>query len=173
MVTSLLTKELKLSSGKKTAFSTNGAGSTCSRHLACRRMQIDPFLIYLNKVQDKTILYTTKMEESITRCSQNGQYFPSTIHECKNESLASGVLAESSKWFGSLPHFLIYLFQCIWFYVEVLDPLRLKLCIESVDYFRQDSHFYYINPAIHEDGRSSHLLRSSLISFFRDLKFLS
>ena len=35
-------------------------------------------------------------------------------------------------------------------------------CIESVDCFWQDGHFYYIN-----------LLRSFLISFFRDLKFLS
>jgi hypothetical protein len=46
-------------------------------------------------------------------------------------------------------------------------------CIESVDCFWQDSHLDYIDLSIHEDGRSFHLLRSSLISFFRDLKFLS
>ena len=28
----------------------------------------------------------------------------------------------------ALPHFLLYKFQCIWFYVEVLDPLGLELC---------------------------------------------
>jgi hypothetical protein len=26
------------------------------------------------------------------------------------------------------PHFLLYKFQCLWFYVEVFDPLRLQLC---------------------------------------------
>jgi hypothetical protein len=26
------------------------------------------------------------------------------------------------------PHFLLYGFQCLWFYTEVLDPLRLELC---------------------------------------------
>jgi hypothetical protein len=26
------------------------------------------------------------------------------------------------------PHFLFYKFQCIWFYVEVLDSLGIKLC---------------------------------------------
>jgi hypothetical protein len=30
--------------------------------------------------------------------------------------------------FQALPHFLLYKFQCLWFYVEFLDPLRLELC---------------------------------------------
>ena len=46
-------------------------------------------------------------------------------------------------------------------------------CIESVYCFWQDGYFYYINLAIHEHGTSFHLLRSSSISFFKDLKFLS
>ena len=29
--------------------------------------------------------------------------------------------------FEALPHFLLYKFQCLWFYVEVFDPLRLEL----------------------------------------------
>jgi hypothetical protein len=30
--------------------------------------------------------------------------------------------------FEAFPHFLLYKFQCLWFYVEVFDPLRLELC---------------------------------------------
>jgi hypothetical protein len=45
-------------------------------------------------------------------------------------------------------------------------------CIESIDCFQQDSHFAILILLIHEHGRSFHLLRSSSISFFRDLKFL-
>jgi hypothetical protein len=30
--------------------------------------------------------------------------------------------------FEDFPHFLLYEFQCLWFYVEFLDPLRLELC---------------------------------------------
>jgi hypothetical protein len=43
--------------------------------------------------------------------------------------------------------------------------------MEFVDGFWQDGHFYYIKPAIHAHGRSFHLLRCSLISFFRELIF--
>ena len=46
-------------------------------------------------------------------------------------------------------------------------------CIESVDCFRQDSQFTILILPIYEYRRSFHLLRSSSISFFRDLKFLS
>ena len=53
MVTSYLTKELKLSSGKKTAFSTNGASSTGSQHV--EKMQIDPFLCPCAKLKSKWI----------------------------------------------------------------------------------------------------------------------
>jgi hypothetical protein len=45
-------------------------------------------------------------------------------------------------------------------------------CIESIDCFRQDSHFTILTLLIHEHGISFHLLRSPSISFFRDLKFL-
>ena len=45
-------------------------------------------------------------------------------------------------------------------------------CIESVDCFGQDI-FTILILSIHEHGRPFHLLRSSLISFFRDLKLLS
>jgi hypothetical protein len=30
--------------------------------------------------------------------------------------------------FEAFPHFLLYKFQCLWFYVEVFDHLRLELC---------------------------------------------
>ena len=53
MVTRSLTKELKPSSGKKTAFSTNGAGSTISQHF--RIMRIDPFLSPCTKLKSKWI----------------------------------------------------------------------------------------------------------------------
>jgi hypothetical protein len=44
--------------------------------------------------------------------------------------------------------------------------------VDSVEYFYYDGHFYYgIPPNVHE--RSVHLLRSSLISSLRDLKFIS
>jgi hypothetical protein len=46
-----LTRELKPSSGKKTAFSTNGAGSI--GRSACRRMQINPFLSPCTKLKTK------------------------------------------------------------------------------------------------------------------------
>jgi hypothetical protein len=44
-----LTKELKPSSGKKTAFLTNGAGSEC------RKMQINPLLCPCTKLKSKWI----------------------------------------------------------------------------------------------------------------------
>jgi hypothetical protein len=47
-----LTKNLKPSSGKKIAFSRNGAGST---GLACRRMKIDPFVSPCTELQSKWI----------------------------------------------------------------------------------------------------------------------
>jgi hypothetical protein len=43
-------------------------------------------------------------------------------------------------------------------------------CVESVHCFWCGGHFYYV-LLIHEDGKSFHLLPSS-ISFFKDLKFL-
>ena len=49
-----MTRELKPSSGKKTAFSTNGAGTT-GYLLSCRRMRIDPFLSPCTKVKSKWI----------------------------------------------------------------------------------------------------------------------
>ena len=30
--------------------------------------------------------------------------------------------------FEAFPHFLLYKFHCLWFYVEFLDPLGLELC---------------------------------------------
>ena len=48
-----MTKELKLSSGKKTTFSTNGAGSTISQHV--RIIRIDPFLSPCTKLKSKWI----------------------------------------------------------------------------------------------------------------------
>jgi hypothetical protein len=30
--------------------------------------------------------------------------------------------------FKALHHFLLYKFQCLWFYVEIFDPRRLQLC---------------------------------------------
>ena len=45
--------------------------------------------------------------------------------------------------------------------------------IVSVDCFHQDLVFTILILPIQEYGRSFHLLRSSSISFFRDLKFLS
>jgi hypothetical protein len=30
--------------------------------------------------------------------------------------------------FEAFPHFHLYKFQCLWFYMEFLDPLRLELC---------------------------------------------
>jgi hypothetical protein len=45
-------------------------------------------------------------------------------------------------------------------------------CIEFVDCFWYDGHTMLI-LLIHLHGRYFHLLRFSLISFFRDLKFLS
>jgi hypothetical protein len=50
-----LTRELKPSSGKKRAFSTNGAGTTGHHHSSCRRMRIDPFLSFCTKLKCKWI----------------------------------------------------------------------------------------------------------------------
>jgi len=44
-------------------------------------------------------------------------------------------------------------------------------CLEFA--FGEMAIFTILIPPIHEHGRSFHLLRSSLISFFRDLKFSS
>ena len=53
MVTWSLTKKLKPSSGKNTAFSTNGAGKNWQ--LSCRRMWIDPFLSPCTMLKSKWI----------------------------------------------------------------------------------------------------------------------
>ena len=42
-------------------------------------------------------------------------------------------ILHQSEWLRSkpqvtLPHFLLYYFQCLWFHVEILDPLGLELC---------------------------------------------
>ena len=47
-----MTRELKTSGGKKTAFSTNGGGTTDGD---CRSMRIDPFLSPCTKVTSKWI----------------------------------------------------------------------------------------------------------------------
>jgi hypothetical protein len=44
--------------------------------------------------------------------------------------------------------------------------------IESVDCFHQDGYFTLLILPIHENGISFYVSRPSLISFFRDLKFL-
>jgi hypothetical protein len=44
----------------------------------------------------------------------------STSHWCSVQEFFSWAFI-----FKALPHFLLYKFQCIWFYVEVLDPLGL------------------------------------------------
>ena len=46
-------------------------------------------------------------------------------------------------------------------------------CIESIYHFWQDGHFYILILPIHSTEDFFHLLRSSLISFFRYLKFSS
>jgi hypothetical protein len=46
-------------------------------------------------------------------------------------------------------------------------------CIDPVDCFQQDGYFTILILPIYDHGRSLHLQRSSWISFFRDLKFLS
>jgi hypothetical protein len=33
--------------------------------------------------------------------------------------------------FEGFPQFLFYKFQCLWFYVEFFDPLRLQLCTRN------------------------------------------
>jgi hypothetical protein len=58
-----LTSELKPSSGKKTAFSTNGAGTTGGYHV--RRMRIDPFLSPCTKDKTKRIKELHKKPETL------------------------------------------------------------------------------------------------------------
>ena len=50
MVTLSLTKKLKPSNGKKTAFSTNGAGSTDHQHIEECKL-IHPYILYKAQVQ--------------------------------------------------------------------------------------------------------------------------
>ena len=61
--------------------------------------------------------------------------------------------------------------NCSFYLCEELSWIFDQDCIDSVDSFHQDSHFTVLILPIHELGRSFHLLRSSSISFFRDLKF--
>jgi hypothetical protein len=58
--------------------------------------------------------------------------------------------------------------KCTFYLCEELSWDFDDDCIESVDCFRQNGYFYYVN-----DYRRSFNLLSSLISFFKDLKFLS
>jgi hypothetical protein len=61
--------------------------------------------------------------------------------------------------------------------IAILNSMGILLefcgdCIEFVDCFREDGHFTILILSIHECGRSFHLQRTFLISFFRDLKIL-
>ena len=60
--------------------------------------------------------------------------------------------------FEAFPHFLLYKFQCLWFYVELL--------------LSRWTFFTKLFLVIIDHGRSFHLLWSSLISLFRDFMFL-
>jgi hypothetical protein len=44
--------------------------------------------------------------------------------------------------FNAFPHFLLYDFQCLWFCVEFLDPLRLEL---STSFTRFDFGTWYLS----------------------------
>ena len=47
--------------------------------------------------------------------------------------------------FEAFPHFLLYKFQCLWFYVELLDPLRFDLSTRrGMDQF---TFFYMITAS--------------------------
>ena len=55
-------------------------------------------------------------------------------------------------------------------YVTVL--LRI-VCFFFIDYFWLDCHFYYVNSTNPKHGRSLCFLKSSSISFLRDIKIFS
>ena len=75
------------------------------------------------------------------------------------------------------PEVLLYLRRVFAILGFLLFQMNLKIalsnCIESVDAFGKMAIFTILILPIHERGRSCYLLRSSLTSFFRDLKFLS
>ena len=74
------------------------------------------------------------------------------------------------------PWFFCYSIWICTFLFLILWRIEMEFwrdCIEFVECFWQDCHFTILTLPTHEHGRSFHLLRSSLISFFRDLKFLS
>jgi hypothetical protein len=86
-----LTREPKPSSGKKTAFSTNGAGTVGGYHV--RRMQIDPFLCPCTKVKYKWIkelhikpetvkLIEEKVEKSLKDMGTGGKFLNRTAMDC-------------------------------------------------------------------------------------------
>ena len=50
-----------------------------------------------------------------------------SILQCKPLLFYTGIFP-SAHIFKAFPHFLLYKFQCLWFYVEFFDPLRLELC---------------------------------------------
>ena len=71
-----MTKELKPSSGKQTAISTDGVGSTGTRS-TCRRMQINPFLCPCTKlkymwINDFHIKIMKLIEEKVGKSPHKG-----------------------------------------------------------------------------------------------------
>ena len=86
-----MTRELKPSSGKKTAFSTNGAGTTGGYHV--EKMRIDPFLSPCTKVKSKWIeelhikpetlkLIEEKVGKSLEDMGTGGKFLNRTAMAC-------------------------------------------------------------------------------------------
>ena len=65
--------------------------------------------------------------------------------------------------FQAIPHFLLYKFQCLWFYVELLDPLRFELV--------QGDRNGSIRILLHDNRQlcQHHLLK--MLSFFHWMVF--
>ena len=54
-------------------------------------------------------------------------YFPMRLSSCQHALLLPRTRAQGLAPMA-FPHFLLYKFQYLWFYVEFFDPLRLELC---------------------------------------------
>jgi hypothetical protein len=53
------------------------------------------------------------------------------IGDLTSQAIAVQEFFPCAHMFEALPHFLFYKFQCIWFYVKVLDHLALEFCTRS------------------------------------------
>ena len=73
-------------------------------------LSIDSVFCLTEALQFYEVLFVDSQSYSTSHCCSIQDFFPPYAHILE-----------------TFPHFLLYKFQCLWFYVKFLDPLRFDL----------------------------------------------